>query len=86
VAGKQDGVNTRVVWDLYDATDPVTRATSKARTTGFPCAIVARLLADGGFTRPGVDPPEVLGRDEALTAWILGELKERGVSIERHEI
>ena len=86
VAGTKDGVSRRIVWDLYDATDPVTRTTSMARTTGFPCAIVARLLADGGFTRPGVHPPEVLGRDEALTAWILGELKERGVSIDRHEV
>jgi len=86
VAGTKDGVSRRIVWDLYDATDPVTRTTSMARTTGFPCAIVARLLADGGFTRPGVHPPEVLGRDEALTTWILSELKERGVSIDRHEV
>ena len=85
VAGTQGGVKKRIVWDLYDQTDPKTRATSMARTTGFPCAIIARLLAEGAFTRPGVHPPEVLGRDEALTARILRELNERGVSISRHE-
>ena len=61
------------------------RCQNTVGTTGFPCAIVARLLAEGSFTRPGVHPPEVLGRDEALTARILRELNERGVSIERHE-
>jgi lysine 6-dehydrogenase len=86
VAGTRDGERRRVVWDLYDRTDPKTRATSMARTTGFPCAIVARLLAEGALTRPGVQPPEVLGRDEALTARILREVEERGVSISRHEV
>jgi saccharopine dehydrogenase-like NADP-dependent oxidoreductase len=85
VAGTKGGVPRRIVWDLYDETDKSSRATSMARTTGFPCAIIARLLADGAFTRPGVHPPEVLGRDEALTARILGDLAERGVSISRHE-
>ena len=86
VAGTKKGVKRRIVWDLYDTTDPVSRATSMARTTGFPCAIVARALADGAFTRPGVHPPEVLGRDEALTNRILAELAKRNVSVERREI
>lgn len=85
VAGTRNGVKKRIVWDLYDTTDPVSRATSMARTTGFPCAILARLLADGSFTRPGVHPPEVLGKDEALTDRILAELKRRGVSVDRRE-
>jgi saccharopine dehydrogenase-like NADP-dependent oxidoreductase len=86
VAGTRGGATKRIVWDLYDTTDPVSRATSMARTTGFPCAIVARLLAEGAFTRPGVHPPEVLGRDEALTNRILAELGKRNVSVERREI
>ena len=85
VAGSKGGARKRIIWDLYDATDPVSRATSMARTTGFPCAIVARLLADGAFARPGVHPPEVLGKDEVLTRGILAELERRGVSVERHE-
>jgi saccharopine dehydrogenase-like NADP-dependent oxidoreductase len=85
VAGTKGHVKRRIVWDLYDTTDPASRATSMARTTGFPCAIVARLLAEGSFKRPGVHPPEVLGKDEELTGRILTELKRRGVSVERHE-
>jgi saccharopine dehydrogenase-like NADP-dependent oxidoreductase len=57
-----------------------------ARTTGFPCAIVARLLARGAWTQPGIAPPEFLGRDAAVTGTILDELAARGVSIARHEV
>ena len=85
VTGTKAGTKRRITWDLYDRTDPRTRTTSMARTTGFPCAIVARLLAAGVWTRPGIHPPETLGRDESLTARILRELGARGVSVERRD-
>jgi saccharopine dehydrogenase-like NADP-dependent oxidoreductase len=84
VTGRAGGSKRTITWDLYDRTDARTRYTSMARTTGFPCAIVARLLAEGAFTRPGVHPPEILGKDEAVTARILREMKDRGVEIGRH--
>lgn len=85
VEGVRAGARTRITYDLLDRTDPDTGATSMARTTGFPCAIVARLLARGAWTRPGIAPPEFLGRDAAVTGTILEELSRRGVSIERRE-
>ncbi len=85
VEGRKAGRRTRITWDLYDRTDPVTRDTSMSRTTGFPCAIVARILAEGGWSRPGVHPPEFLGKDAAIATRILDDLGERGVSVERHE-
>jgi saccharopine dehydrogenase-like NADP-dependent oxidoreductase len=85
VAGRKGPVPRRIVWDLYDRTDPVTRATSMARTTGFPCALVARLLAEGAWTRPGVHPPEILGRDAGITAALLEGLAARGVAVDRAE-
>ena len=33
------------VWDLLDRTDAATGNSSMARTTGFPCAILTRMLA-----------------------------------------
>ncbi|MFN8179997.1 MAG: saccharopine dehydrogenase C-terminal domain-containing protein [bacterium] len=85
VRGTKGGVAREIVWDLYDRTDPATRATSMARTTGFPCAIVARLVLEGAWSRPGVHPPEVLGRDASVTTRILRELAVRGVSVTRRE-
>lgn len=85
VEGVRDGKRRRILWDLYDRTDPATRATSMARTTGFPCAIVARAIAHGAWTTPGVHPPEFLGKDAAITARILEDLAARGVSVERSD-
>jgi lysine 6-dehydrogenase len=85
VEGVRAGRRRRIVWDLLDRTDPVTRTTSMARTTGFPCAIVARLLLRGEWTQAGVFPPEILGRDPRLAGLVLDALAKRGVSITRRE-
>ncbi len=85
VEGVRAGARTRITWDLLDRTDRTTGTTSMARTTGFPCAVVARLLARGVWTRPGIAPPEYLGRDAAISGTVLEELSRRGVSIERRE-
>lgn len=78
----RDGDGPRVArWDLYDRTDRESGATSMARTTGFPCAIVTRMVADGSWDEPGVSPPERLGVREDLTERMLSELRERGVEI-----
>jgi len=81
-AGIKDGVETRITWDLLDYYDPMTKATSMSRTTAFPCAIVARLIARGELARPGVAPPELLGHDEELVERVLAELLARGVQYE----
>jgi saccharopine dehydrogenase-like NADP-dependent oxidoreductase len=83
VHGRSRSQQQRIVWDLFDRTDPATGDSSMARTTGFPCAIVARMLARSAWSHPGVHAPESLGRDAALTERLLAELAERGVRIRR---
>ena len=51
-----------------------------ARTTGYPCAIVAGMLARGEYRQPGVVAPEMLARDAATAAHFLEGLKARGIS------
>jgi saccharopine dehydrogenase-like NADP-dependent oxidoreductase len=85
VEGTRRGESVRIVYDLLDRTDPRRGTTSMARTTGFPCAIVARMLATGQWSRPGITPPEWLGRDATVTAHILDQLTARGVRIVRRE-
>jgi saccharopine dehydrogenase-like NADP-dependent oxidoreductase len=70
-------------WDLYDEADLAAGFHSMARTTGFPCAIVARMLARGELSRPGVQPPERLAGDDRVYAAIMEGLRERGVAITR---
>jgi lysine 6-dehydrogenase len=68
-------------WDLYDEADPKTGYHSMARTTGFPCAIVARMLARGELSRPGVQPPERLADDDRFYQRMMEELRSRGVTL-----
>jgi lysine 6-dehydrogenase len=81
VEGRKGGKHVRHTYDLYDETDPGAGDTSMARTTGFPCAIVARMLLDGRFAGPGVFPPELLGREEGILDHVTGELSARGVNL-----
>jgi len=52
-----------------------------ARTTGYPNAIVARLLASGELKRPGVSPPELLASDQRLFDRMVEGLKQRRVEL-----
>lgn len=73
------GRRVRLRWDLLDHLDPATGFTSMARTTAFPCTIVARLLASGSLRRPGVVPPELLAEDPRIVSVVLSQLRTRGV-------
>ena len=77
--GTSGGRRLRITFDLFDRTDPVSGATAMARTTGFPCAIAARLLLEGEFTQPGIHPPEFLGGDPALHETFRQGLEARGI-------
>lgn len=78
-SARDGGARTRFTYDLLDFTDPVTGNTSMARTTGFPCAIMARMLARGEYADPGVKPPELFGGNDAVYAHLVSELSKRGV-------
>lgn len=79
VEGREDGAEVRHTWDLVDTYDAATATTSMARTTAFPCALMARELALGGFQRPGVVTPEQVADEPGLVDRILAGLAERGV-------
>lgn len=73
------GAVKRFDFDLLDHYDAQTGLRSMSRTTAFPAAIVAGLVADGAFRRPGVHAPETLGRVPGLLETVLRELEARGV-------
>ena len=79
--GTHGGARETWTWDLYDEADPATGYHSMARTTGFPCAIVARMLARGELARPGVQPPERLADDDRFFERMMEELRARGVTV-----
>jgi len=72
-----------MTWDLYDEYDGASETLSMARTTAFPCAIIARLLARGAINTTGVIAPEQIAENDALVTHALDELKRRGVQYEQ---
>jgi saccharopine dehydrogenase-like NADP-dependent oxidoreductase len=68
--------------DLLDRTDPQTGDSSMARTTGWPAILAARLLLAGGWQRPGVSAPELLGLDDHAWEFILAGVVDAGLSLD----
>jgi lysine 6-dehydrogenase len=79
---KEGGAQKRFTYDLLDFTDAATGNTSMARTTGFPCAIMARMLARGEYRDAGVQPPENFGGNDKVYEHMIAELRKRGVKFE----
>ena len=79
VRGQVDGEAVTYTYDLLDFYDPATDTTSMARTTGYTCTVVARQVAQGLFRRPGINPPEFLGRAEGCHADLLEGLAKRNI-------
>ena len=79
ISGEEDGQPTAYTYDMYDEYDPATGTPSMARTTGYTCAAVTRLLLDGGFSRTGIIAPEILGSVKGCRESVQKYLADRGV-------
>ncbi len=79
VEGVVGGMGRRFTWDLYDEYDAASGMSSMARTTGFPAAIMARLLARKEVTLQGIIPPENIGAVTPLFELVMKGLADRNV-------
>lgn len=77
--GGTESRRERHTYELVDRADPATGLSSMARTTGFTCAAIARLVADGLYDRPGVSAPEHVGGHPGCFERVMAELADRGV-------
>ncbi len=78
--GEKDGKRVRMTMDLYDE-DKLGQTTSMARTTAFPCAIVARMIARKQVAKTGLLPPELLASEAGFYERVVEELNHRGVKM-----
>ena len=83
VRGKKGNARVTHTWDLRDYFHEESGQTSMARTTGFPCALMARALAQGMIPEKGVLAPETLAGNDELFGFIMSGLKERGIKYVR---
>jgi saccharopine dehydrogenase-like NADP-dependent oxidoreductase len=79
ISGEEDGKPTTYTYNMRDEYDPATGALSMARTTGYTCTAVARLMLDGGYSQKGISPPEFVGRAEGGREYVEKYLADRGV-------
>lgn len=79
VQGKKEEKRLCYTYDLLDYYDKNEKATSMSRTTGFPCAIMARIIAQGEYSRKGISPPEYIGREHKAYQKVMKELEKRNV-------
>jgi len=81
ISGEEDGKPATYTYDLYDEYDPATGTLSMARTTGYTCTAVARLVLDGEYSQKGISPPEFVGRVDGCRERVEKYLEDRGVRL-----
>jgi saccharopine dehydrogenase-like NADP-dependent oxidoreductase len=79
ISGVEDGKPATYTYDMYDEYDPATGTPSMARTTGYTCTAVTRMVLDGGYSQKGISPPEFVGRVDGCWESVERYLEERGV-------
>ncbi len=77
------GRHETVTYDLLDRFDAKNKVTSMARTTGYTGTAGVRLLAEGKFKRPGINPPEFVGEVPTCLEFVLAHLAERDIHYEK---
>ncbi|MDQ5871486.1 MAG: saccharopine dehydrogenase NADP-binding domain-containing protein, partial [Acidobacteriota bacterium] len=88
VTGRKLGRTRRATFELLDRTHGDTGTTAMARTTAFPCAVIARMLGRGEYSDPGVRPLEMLAANRDAAARFELGLTARGMrwTKESHDV
>ena len=81
VSGTLDGEPTSCIYDFIDLHDFENDISAMARTTAFPCSVVAQMIGRGEFDKTGVVHPSWIGYDEKLSDRFFDELAARNINI-----
>ena len=79
IEGMKDDKKLRYTYDMLDRYDREKRIISMARTTGYTCTAVARVLLEGKFNQKGIIPPEYLGKNTEVYHSVIDYLAKRNV-------
>lgn len=81
IKGDGEGVKKELVYDLFDSFDKTTHTSSMARSTGYTCSAVAKLILEGDFDRNGICPPEYIGSAEGCYDKVISYLEQRNLKV-----
>ncbi len=79
IEGMKDSKKLRYTYDMLDRYDREKRRLSIARTTGYTCTAVARIVLEGKFNETGIIHPELLGKQSEVYHQVIEYLKKRNV-------
>ena len=81
VIGEKNGDKTTYSYEFVDFYDEEKGVTAMARTTAYPCSIVAQMIARGDIKEKGVVHAGKIGWHPKLAKSFLSELKKRNIHI-----
>ncbi len=81
IKGEKQGRKVTFRYDMLDRYDRSSKTLSMARTTGYTCSIVTKLVAMGVYNRKGISPPEYIGQNSTCYNTLLKELAKRDITI-----
>ncbi len=81
VIGEKNGEETAYSYELTDFYDEENGITAMARTTAYPCSIVAQMIARGEIKENGVIHAGKIGWKKQLAVMFFSELAERNIHI-----
>ena len=81
VEGEKDGISLRHTYNLLDYYNTDTETSSMARTTGYTCTAMVKLIANGLWTKSGLATPEIVGRDAECFDAVIKHLDDRNVQL-----
>lgn len=81
IEGKEEKEKKKYIYELFDKYDSETGFTSMARTTGYTCTSVARLMLEGNLKNKGILPPEFIGAVPGYKDRIVNMLKQKAINI-----
>ena len=79
IEGMKDNKKLRYTYDMLDKYDREKHLLSIARTTGYTCTAVARIVLEGKFIETGIIPPELLGKHTEVYHNFIKYMKQRNV-------
>ena len=85
IEGIENKKKKKIVYDLYDQFDWETRTSSMARTTGYTCTSVARLVLEGKLKRQGICAPEYIGENDKIFYEAFDYLEKKGIKFKISE-
>ena len=71
-------------YHLYDETDDISKSSSMARTTGFTATATINMLLNNLWSKKGVFPPELVGKNEQCIDFLLSYLSARNVRMSQN--